>query len=156
MNTKTATPFLEKIAAHKSWVVSLLPGLLVAGTIAMAPRHLSDHYNGPAMLFALLLGMAFHFLSEKGHCVRGIEFATKKILRVGVALLGLRITIDQISDLGVVPVLLIAGCVILTLCSGLVFAKMFRRSPHFGLINGRFRVHLRCIGGLSGFFGLAT
>jgi pimeloyl-ACP methyl ester carboxylesterase len=40
------------------------------------------------MLFALLIGMAFHFLHEEGRCVAGIEFASRNILRLGVALLG--------------------------------------------------------------------
>lgn len=42
---------------------ALGPGLLVSVTIAMAATFLSDHYGGPVMLFALLLGIAFNFLS---------------------------------------------------------------------------------------------
>ena len=44
------------------------------------------------MLFALLLGMAFYFLSQEGPCVAGIEFASKRILRVAV---GARTTIPK-------------------------------------------------------------
>jgi uncharacterized membrane protein YadS len=44
------------------------------------------------MLFALLLGMAMNFLSQEGPCRPGIELAAKQLLRLGVALLGLRIT----------------------------------------------------------------
>jgi len=49
------------------------------------------------MLFALLLGMAFYFLSQEGPCVAGIEFASKRILRVAVGLLGAQITISAVS-----------------------------------------------------------
>ena len=64
------------------------PGVLVALTIALASTWLSQHYGAPVMLFALLFGMAFHFLHEEGRCVAGIEFTSKAILRLGVALLG--------------------------------------------------------------------
>ncbi len=67
----------------------LCRGLLAAGTVAIAAQFLSDHYGGPAMLFALLLGMGYHFLSEEGPCVVGIEIASSLILKFGVALLGL-------------------------------------------------------------------
>jgi uncharacterized membrane protein YadS len=40
------------------------------------------------MLMALLIGVAFHFLAEEGQCVVGINFASKTVLRIGVALLG--------------------------------------------------------------------
>src|SRR3546814_15713100 len=65
-----------------------LPGVLAAGTVAMAATFLSEHYGGPVMLFALLLGMAFHFLSQEGRCVEGIDMAATRILRIGVAQIG--------------------------------------------------------------------
>ncbi|MGA2817810.1 MAG: hypothetical protein ABSE67_16230, partial [Xanthobacteraceae bacterium] len=42
------------------------PGVLVSLIIAVAATFLSEHYGGPVMLFALLLGMAFYFLSQEG------------------------------------------------------------------------------------------
>jgi uncharacterized membrane protein YadS len=46
------------------------PGVLVSLIIAVAATFLSEHYGGPVMLFALLLGMAFYFLSQEGPCRR--------------------------------------------------------------------------------------
>jgi hypothetical protein len=43
---------------------AVYPGVLVAGTIALASTWLAQHYTAPVMLFALLFGMAFHFLHE--------------------------------------------------------------------------------------------
>ena len=57
-------------------------------------------YGAPGMLFALLLGMAMNFLSEEKGCRSGIEFTARRLLRVGVALLGLRVH-DQVSEVGV-------------------------------------------------------
>ncbi len=78
----------------------LFPGLIVVGTIAAAAGFLSLHYKAPVMLFALLIGIAFNFLSSDERCAPGIEFSSKKILRFGVVLLGFRVTLDQILGLG--------------------------------------------------------
>src|SRR4051812_21720448 len=71
-------------------LILLVPGFLVSVVIAVAARFLSDHYGAPAMLMALLLGIAFHFLAEEGRCVPGIVVSAKGVLRFGVALLGIR------------------------------------------------------------------
>ena len=61
--------------------------------------------GAPVMLFALLLGMAMNFLSGEGKCAPGIAFTARELLRVGVALLGLRITAAQVAALGWRPAL---------------------------------------------------
>ncbi|MFW3617090.1 putative sulfate exporter family transporter, partial [Billgrantia antri] len=75
-------------------------GLLVCITIALATTFIADHYGGPTLLYALLFGMSLHFLSEEGKCREGIEFAARTVLRLGVALLGTRMTLEQVGDLG--------------------------------------------------------
>ena len=66
----------------------LSPGVLACLTVAMAATFVSDHYGGPTLVFALLLGMALHFLSKETAAAAGIAFSARTILRVGVALLG--------------------------------------------------------------------
>ncbi len=111
------------------------PGVLVSLVIAIAATFLSDHYGGPVMLFALLLGMAFYFLSQEGRCVAGIELASKRILRIAVGLLGAQITIGQILQLGATPVIMVVAAVILTLGFGVVAARAFGLSRPFGLLT---------------------
>ena len=53
---------------------------------------------------ALLFGMALNFLSKEKRCVEGINFTAQKVLRVGVCLLGARISFDMISAVGLVNV----------------------------------------------------
>jgi uncharacterized membrane protein YadS len=79
-------------------------GLLASLVIAVAATFLADHYGGPVMLFALLLGMAMNFLSDVERCRPGVQFASKTVLRLGVAMLGFRITLQQIAALGWKPV----------------------------------------------------
>ena len=90
------------------------PGLAVAATVAVAATFLSLHYKASAMLFALLLGMALNFLAEEGRCLPGIQMASSVVLRTGVALLGLRITITQVQALGWGTIGLVVASVALT------------------------------------------
>lgn len=67
---------------------SVLPGLLLCGVIALAATFVSEHYGGPQLLYALLIGLAFHFLSRDEKIAIGLDFCSKTVLRAGVALLG--------------------------------------------------------------------
>jgi len=88
------------------------------------------------MLLALLLGMAMNFLSSEGACVSGIEFTVRTVLRCGVALLGLRITLAQVAALGWQPVTLVLLSVMLTIGSGIVAARALGFRTGFGLLSG--------------------
>jgi uncharacterized integral membrane protein (TIGR00698 family) len=112
------------------------PGLLAAGVAGLAASWLSQHYGAPVMLFALLIGMAFHFLHQEGRCIAGIEFASKAVLRTGVALLGARITVEQILGLGAAPIGLVIAGVITTMAAGALLARALRLTPAFGLLSG--------------------
>ncbi|MDE2041921.1 MAG: putative sulfate exporter family transporter, partial [Alphaproteobacteria bacterium] len=68
-------------------VRTLAPGLSVSLVVAAAATFLSEHYTAPVMLYALLLGMAFNFLTEAERTLPGIEFTSRTMLRIGVALL---------------------------------------------------------------------
>ncbi|HEY0437388.1 MAG TPA: putative sulfate exporter family transporter [Phenylobacterium sp.] len=120
----------------EAFVRSVYPGVLVAGTIALAADWLAGHYHAPVMLFALLFGMTFHFLHEEGRCIAGIEFASKAVLRTGVALLGARITAQQIAALGPVPIAMVVAGVITTLMVGLLLARLLGLSRAFGALSG--------------------
>lgn len=112
------------------------PGLLAAITVALAASFLAEHYGGPAMLFALLLGIAFQSSVEGSRCATGVAFASSAVLRLGVALLGLRITLDQILALGAWPLFLVVGAVTATICLGLALAWAGGRDWTFGVLTG--------------------
>jgi uncharacterized membrane protein YadS len=112
------------------------PGLLVSVIVAVAAQFLSDHYGAPAMLMALLLGLAFHFLTEEGQCVPGIEFSAKFVLRFGVALLGARISVELLLGLGPELIALIVLAVILTILFGLIGARLLGRGWRLALLTG--------------------
>ena len=102
----------------------------------MTAQFLSEHYGVPAMLMALLLGIAFHFLAEEGRCVPGIEFTARTVLRLGVALLGMRISVGLLVDLGAGVIALIVGGVVATILFGLLGAKLLGRGWRLALLTG--------------------
>jgi uncharacterized integral membrane protein (TIGR00698 family) len=118
------------------FLAEIYPGFLVAATIALAATWLSQQYHSPVMLFALLFGMTFHFLHEEGRCVAGIEFASKAVLRFGVALLGARITATQILELGAAPIVTVVVGVVSTIAFGAFAARRLGLSGSFGVLSG--------------------
>lgn len=112
------------------------PGVLMAFTIAAASTFISEHYGAPTMLFALLIGMAFHFLSLEGRCVDGIQFTSSRLLKIGVALLGVRVTFSDIASLGAAPVMMTPVLIILTIAAGVGAAHLFGRGLRFGVLTG--------------------
>ena len=123
----------------QSWVQSarkVAPGLGIAILVALSASWLSDHYGAPVMLFALLLGMAVNFVSKDTRCRPGVDFSARTILRIGVALLGARITAWQIESLGV-PVLGVAILgVTVTILTGVALARVLKLPVEFGVLTG--------------------
>lgn len=114
----------------------LIPGIMASIIVAAAATFLSEHYQAPVMLFALLLGMSMNFLSVEGQCKAGIEFTAREVLRVGVALLGMRITFSQIAALGWHPVVLVLVSVVVTILVAMVAARAMGFQTLFGLLTG--------------------
>lgn len=118
------------------WLQELLPGLLVTLAIGLSSVFIAEHYGGPALLYALLFGMACHFLSEDSKCLPGIEFGSRAILRLGVALLGARITLEQIGELGFTTLLITMTAVIATIILGRFAARLLGLRADFGVLTG--------------------
>lgn len=113
-----------------------LPGLSVPIGIAVLATFISLHYGGPQLLYALLMGLSLNFVYDKPGFAPGVDFAARSFLRVGVALLGARITVGQVSGLGLSTLLLIAFAVVLTIVSGALLARVLRRPTSEGVLSG--------------------
>ena len=129
----------EAAAGVRGWprqLRRLSPGLVVALIVALAATFVSEHYGGPKFLYALLMGMALHFLSEDARCGPGIEFAARQLVRLGVALLGARIAFGDVQALGGAGVAWLAAAVALTIGFGVALARALGLPARFGLISG--------------------
>lgn len=113
----------------------LFPGVCVAVMTAITAQWLAEHYATPAMLLALLLGIALAFLGEEGKTVQGIGFSARTLLRVGIALLGARISMELTAQLGLPLVLLIIAAVALTIGFGFLIGPFFGAKWRFSLLT---------------------
>lgn len=120
---------LDKIKNHYS-------GVMICILVAIAAQALAARYDAPVMLFALLLGLALHFLYETPNHQTGIDFCSKNILRFAVALLGVRIAFADIVSLGITaPLIVIASMALMMVC-GIFIARLLGLSKVFGVLAG--------------------
>ena len=115
---------------------SVWPGFVVCAVVGLAAGFLSSHYGGPQLLYALMLGLALNFLHENEHLSDGLTFTSKTLLRAGVALLGVRITFDQIAELGLRTGFVLVIVVWATILCGLLVARLLGLSRQEGWISG--------------------
>lgn len=133
---RTAPGNASQLQTYLTQARILAPGVLISAIIAMASTFVSDHHGGPTLLYALLIGIAFHFLSKESAAAPGIAFTSRTILRIGVALLGARISAGQIAELGFMPVILVPVCVISTIVFGRYIAAPMGMTTAQGVLTG--------------------
>lgn len=111
-------------------------GVMLCAVIAMASTFVTAHYGGPLFLFALLFGTTFHYLHAHPDTRAGIEWCSTTILRLGVGLLGARITAEQVAALGWQTAAITIGAVLSTLALGMLLARRFGLARWQGVISG--------------------
>ena len=116
-------------------VYPLFPGLLVAVLTAMAAQFVAEHYGTPAMLLALLFGIALNFLSETEKISVGISFSARSVLRFGVAILGARVSLEMLTSLGWVFIGVLLAGTIATILFGVLLARVIGQGPRFAILT---------------------
>ena len=114
----------------------LVPGVTLAVVVAMAAQFLSSHYGAPVMLMAILLGMPLHFMAEDSRAAPGIDFAARGLLRLGVALLGLRVSVEMVAQIGWPFVALIAASIAALILGSVPLMRRLGHDRAFGLLTG--------------------
>ncbi|MEM1437904.1 MAG: putative sulfate exporter family transporter [Pseudomonadota bacterium] len=116
-------------------VLRVTPGTLLAVGVAAFCYALSGAVGGPVMVYALIVGMACHGVMDHPRVKPGIEFSGRRVLRIGVALLGLRITLGEVQALGWGTALIAVGSVVVTLGGGYWFARWVGLSRTFSILT---------------------
>lgn len=116
-------------------VRTAVPGLLLAGTVALAAAHMAAWQGGPVMLYALLIGMGFHFLAMDRRCQPGITMTTKPVLRLGVALLGVKVTLADMAGLGLNAISLSVSALLVALLGGYAVGRALKLDRTHALLS---------------------
>ncbi|MBL0075036.1 MAG: putative sulfate exporter family transporter [Rhodocyclaceae bacterium] len=117
-------------------VTKLWQGLLISCVVAIAASFIAQTRGGPNMLYALLIGMALNSITVGSSAQCGVNFAAKQVLRLGVTLLGARITLEQIGTLGWHSGAIVIGGVIVTLAFSIFAAKVLNLERRIGILTG--------------------
>lgn len=122
----------------------LVPGIALSSAVAVvsvlaepALKQLAGGRVGiPAVVIALLIGMALHPVANTQRFVPGMTFCVKKLLRWAIALLGLRIALGDIVALGLSTAVLVVVAMAATILSGFLLARLLGREIGMGALGG--------------------
>lgn len=128
------------MAARRDAMVRLAPGIVLSALVAIAAVFISPYLPRalplPAMVVALLIGMALHPVANRPICNPGMTFSVKILLRWAVALLGLRVALGDIVALGPATAGLIMLAMLATLVGTVGLSRLFKLSDTYGVLAG--------------------
>ncbi len=113
-----------------------LPGVLVSAIAALAAAWLADHYAAPLVLMGLLIGLAMSFLSQDRRTHAGLDLMSQTALRIGIVLVGARITAEQLAELGPLPFALLVLIMLTVIIVTVATARAFAQDRHAALLAG--------------------
>ncbi|MEP3227522.1 MAG: putative sulfate exporter family transporter [Parasphingorhabdus sp.] len=122
--------------SQKRTVLSHFPGFALVGIVSLAALWLSEHYGPPAILMGLLLGLAMSFVNADKRLSTGLDFSSQTLLRIGIVLIGMRISFNEITSLGIAPFISLIAIMVVVIGTGIVAARLFKLDPLFGLLAG--------------------
>lgn len=114
---------LRRFADVRARLQPYVAGVAVAVVVSLAAFAIAARYNAPVMLFALLLGMAMSFLNDDTRIAAGVGLVASAGLKLGVALMGLRVSFDLLFSLGPGVFAVIVGGSVTTLGLGLILGR---------------------------------
>ena len=139
----------------------LTPGIVFSGAVAVAAVYAAPLVAVllpiPSMVLALVIGIALHPIATRPTFQPGIMFCVKTLLRWAVALLGLRIALGEIANLGLTTAALVVVAMTATIVAAFWLAPWGRmqlrgsgRCRHRSVRRLRDPGDLRSPAGLSG------
>ena len=111
-----------------------IPGILLASTITCFAFFISSSFDLPVMMVSLLIGMIFNFIGGKEVFEKGVDFSASQMLRFGVALLGFRLSIENVTNLGYVSIGFTIILVFATFFTGIFISYLFKNKLAIGCL----------------------
>ncbi len=145
MNSTATSPIPAPAIARPYHPVRLLPGLMLSAALAFASIEISNNnwlqaHGMSVLTIAIVLGMllgntVFHRMGAQ--CGSGVAFSKQNLLRLGIVLYGLRLTFQDIAQVGMSGVL-IDACMLMS-TFGLAYflgVKLFKLDPDAVMLIG--------------------
>jgi uncharacterized integral membrane protein (TIGR00698 family) len=136
-----ATYLAEARARLPARLRAPLPGVLLAGGIvgaAFALRSLPGMGVLSPMILSIVLGIAVHnTLGTPARAEAGVAFSARRLLRLGIVLLGLQLTASEVVEVGATGLAILALCVISTFAVTVWLGRLLGVEPRLAeLIAG--------------------
>ena len=123
----------------------MIPGVAVAILLALLARSLSESVAQGAIglpriplspvLYAVLLGMLWrNTLGVPAWTNEGLNWAMHRLLRTGIALVGLRLTLAGASAIAVTALPIALGCLATALVAGIVVSRVLSVPKRLGVL----------------------
>ena len=138
-----ATAWQKRLHRGLAWLGTVTPGLALAGLLAWAAALLS-HFVGEtvlgfdktpisAILVTILLGLIVRNVAGLPVAYEaGLRFAVKRILRIGVALLGLRLSVLALGQIGASALPIVVICIASALILVTWLGRLLGLPPRLG------------------------
>jgi len=110
------------------------PGLLVCILAGILAAYISKITMVPVMLLAIIIGLLLHVLNSVSILKDGINWSSRGLLYTGVALMGLRIDLTDLSQVGFMAPLFVILTLITTLLVGYAIARALGQSKDFSIL----------------------
>ena len=126
-------------------VCQVLPGVLVAVVLAFLAKSMADNVAAGTIglpriplspvLYAVLIGMLWrNTLGVPAWTSEGLNWAMHRLLRTGIALVGLRLTLAGASAIAVTALPVALGCLATALVAGIVISRVLKVPGRLGVL----------------------
>lgn len=122
---------------------SMLHGVLLITLFSCAAFYLGDmnfakSISFSPMIIGIILGMLYanslrNNLPETW--VPGIQFCSKRVLRIGIILYGFKLTFQDITDVGIPAICIDAIIVVVTICGGILIGRLLKMDRGVALLT---------------------
>ncbi|MCR1999066.1 putative sulfate exporter family transporter [Bacteroides acidifaciens] len=122
---------------------SMLHGVLLIALFSCAAFYIGEmsfvrSLSFSPMIVGIILGMLYAN-SLRNHLpetwVPGIQFCSKKILRIGIILYGFRLTFQDVLAIGLPAMLIDVIIVVVTICGGIYIGKLLKMDRGIALLT---------------------
>jgi len=138
---------VSSVLPNSLWssVRRVIPGVLVAVVLAVLAKSMSDSIAQGAVglpkiplspvLYAVLIGMLWrNTLGVPAWTSDGLNWAMHRLLRTGIALVGLRLTLAGASAIAMTALPVALGCLATALVAGIVIARLLSVPKRLGVL----------------------